>query len=77
MRSNIPDHRRLQTKNGEGRLVYQIPDLKLSRDRSREQLAGFHPGIKRSVNPHQYPAGLELGLHELKTDMILQARTAN
>jgi nicotinate phosphoribosyltransferase len=60
----------------EGRLVYQIPDLKLSRDRSREQLAGFHPGIKRSVNPHQYPAGLELGLHELKTEMILQARTA-
>ena len=26
------------------------------------------------INPHQYPVGLESGLHELKTELILQAR---
>src|SRR5437879_3314089 len=56
-----------------GRLIYQTPSLKDSRERARQQLAGLHPGIKRSVNPHQYPAGLELGLHDLKTRLILAA----
>ena len=34
----------------------------------------LHPGIKRFDNPHQYPAGLESGLHELKTRLILAAK---
>jgi nicotinate phosphoribosyltransferase len=60
----------------QGRLVYQRPSLDAIRERVREQLAMLHPGIKRFVNPHQYVAGLELGLHELKTKLILQARAA-
>ena len=38
------------------------------------QLAMFHAGVKRFANPHQYPVGLELGLHERKTKLILKAR---
>jgi nicotinate phosphoribosyltransferase len=57
-----------------GRLVYQPPALTEVRERVRQQLALFHPGIKRTVNPHQYPVGLELSLHELKTKLVLQAR---
>jgi len=57
-----------------GRLVYQSPSLQNIRERVARQLAMLHPGIKRSVNPHQYPAGLELGLHDLKTKLVLQAR---
>ena len=38
------------------------------------QLGAFHGGIKRFVNPHQYPVGLERSLHELKTRLILEAR---
>jgi nicotinate phosphoribosyltransferase len=57
-----------------GKLVYEAPPLRQSRERVQQQLALFHPGIKRFVNPHQYPAGLELGLHELKTRLILRAR---
>jgi len=57
-----------------GQLIYKTPSLKESRERTRQQLAALHPGIKRSVNPHQYPAGLELGLHDLKTKLILAAR---
>jgi nicotinate phosphoribosyltransferase len=34
----------------------------------------FHAGVKRLVNPHQYPVGLELGLHDVKTKLILEAR---
>jgi nicotinate phosphoribosyltransferase len=34
----------------------------------------LHPGIKRFENPHQYPAGLELTLHEFKTRLILRAK---
>lgn len=57
-----------------GRCVYQAPPIEAVRGRVREQLAGLHEGIKRFVHPHQYPAGLELGLHERKTRLILQAR---
>jgi nicotinate phosphoribosyltransferase len=34
----------------------------------------LHAGIKRFENPHRYPAGLELGLHELKMKLILRAK---
>lgn len=57
-----------------GQPVYQQPALKEIRKRVQQQLAMFHPGIKRRVNPHQYPAGLELGLHDLKTKLVLQSR---
>ena len=57
-----------------GRLVYKPPSLLEIRRRVQQQLTMLHPGIKRFVNPHQYVAGLELGLHELKTRLVLQAR---
>ena len=57
-----------------GKLVYDIPTLDAVRARAQQQLAGFHAGIKRFVNPHQYPVGLERRLHDLKTELILKAR---
>jgi nicotinate phosphoribosyltransferase len=57
-----------------GKVVYDSPPLKKIRERVRDQLAMLHPGIKRFENPHQYPAGLELTLHELKTKLILRAK---
>ena len=42
--------------------------------RVKEQLACLHPGIKRFVNPHLYPVGLERRLHERKTELVLEAR---
>jgi len=58
----------------QGRRTYDPPPLAETRRRTAAQLAGFHPGIKRFVNPHRYPVGLELGLFELKTQLILEAR---
>jgi len=58
----------------QGRRVYDPPPLAEVRARTLDQLDHFHPGIKRFVNPHQYPVGLELGLFDLKTQLILEAR---
>ncbi len=57
-----------------GQCVYRVPRLEQIRERVRCQLDSLHPGIKRFVNPHRYPAGLELSLHETKMRLILQAR---
>jgi nicotinate phosphoribosyltransferase len=57
-----------------GKLVYAMPSLESSRSRAQEQLAMLHRGNKRFDNPHEYPAGLELSLHELKTELILRAK---
>ncbi|HEX5715528.1 MAG TPA: nicotinate phosphoribosyltransferase [Thermoanaerobaculia bacterium] len=58
----------------QGRRVYEPPPLREVRQRTADQLAGFHGGVKRFANPHRYPVGLERGLFDLKTHLILQAR---
>ncbi|GAB3219522.1 nicotinate phosphoribosyltransferase [Spirosoma arcticum] len=57
-----------------GRQVYDCPDIHATRARVQEQLAGLHSGVKRFVNPHTYPVGLETSLHELKTELTLKLR---
>jgi len=57
-----------------GQLVYQAPTLGEIRQRAQTQIGMFHAGIKRFVNPHAYPVGLELGLHEMKMKLILKLR---
>ena len=57
-----------------GNRVYDPPPLEAVRRRTQDQLALFHPGIKRFINPHEYPVGLERHLHDHKTRMILAAR---
>jgi nicotinate phosphoribosyltransferase len=48
--------------------------LEACRARARAQVAALHPAVRRLVNPHAYPAGLELALHDRKTAMILRAK---
>ena len=57
-----------------GRRVYEPPPLDELRRRSTEELSRFHAGVKRFVNPHRYPVGLERALHDLRTQLMLQAR---
>jgi len=57
-----------------GQLIYQVPALVEVRQRAQDQIGMFHSGVKRLVNPHEYPVGLELGLHDQKMKLILQAR---
>jgi nicotinate phosphoribosyltransferase len=58
----------------QGQRVYDPPPLADVRQRVRDQLAGFHEGVKRFTNPHKYPVGMELGYFDLKTRLILEAR---
>jgi nicotinate phosphoribosyltransferase len=57
-----------------GQPLRELPGLEAIRERAARQLAMLHPDIKRLDHPHQYPAGLELGLHELKTRLVLKAK---
>ena len=61
----------------QGRCVYERPDIHAVRARVQAQLAELHPGVKRFVNPHTYPVGLEKHLHDLKTELILKTREGN
>lgn len=58
----------------DGVIVAPEPDIQASRARAASQLASLHPGIRRFVNPHAYPVGLEPRLHELRTHLVLAAR---
>jgi nicotinate phosphoribosyltransferase len=69
-----PNHDLLVPVLRQGKAVYVHPPLQAIRERTRQQLAMLHPAVKRFVNPHPYPAGLELGLHRLKIDLILKAK---
>ena len=57
-----------------GRVVYDPPPLVETQARAKQQVSRLHPGIRRFVNPHQYPVGLALQLYELKTRLVLEAR---
>jgi nicotinate phosphoribosyltransferase len=57
-----------------GKRVYDPPALHLSRARCESQLATFHQGVRRFLNPHTFPVGLEQNLFDLKTRLILARR---
>ena len=59
-----------------GRRVYDPSPLAEVRGRTGAQLARFHAGVKRFMNPHQFPVGLERRLHDLRANLVLEARRA-
>ncbi len=60
-----------------GELVYNLPTIHEIKDRVKNQLMMFHKGIKRFVNPHSYPVGLEKTLSDDKYDLIMRLRKKN
>ena len=54
--------------------VAPSPSLDEIRDRARNQIASLHPAIRRLLNPHVYPVGLEMRLHERRTALVLERR---
>ena len=57
-----------------GRRVGASPALADIRARARAQVGALHPGIRRLLNPHVYPVGLERRLHDRRTQLILERR---
>jgi nicotinate phosphoribosyltransferase len=58
----------------QGAAVWTPPPLGDLRARTLAELGRLHAGIKRFLNPHQYPVGLEEGLFDLKTRLVLANR---
>jgi nicotinate phosphoribosyltransferase len=67
-------HPLLQPIFRDGKRVAPAEHIDESRKRTGEQLSKLHPTIRRIVNPHGYPCGLELGLHERRMAQILEAK---
>jgi nicotinate phosphoribosyltransferase len=59
----------------QGELVYTLPTLTEIQTRTAEQVNSLDPTIRRFLNPHMYPVGLELSLYKLKTDLIKKLRS--
>src|ERR1035437_1558244 len=59
-----------------GLRVRPSPTLDEIRTRAREQVGSLHPAIRRLLNPHIYPAGLEMRLHEPRSAPLLERRRA-
>ncbi len=57
-----------------GSLVYESHGIPAARGRLKKDLSMLHEGIKRQTFPHTYPVGLERGLFDRKSKMILQLR---
>jgi nicotinate phosphoribosyltransferase len=50
--------------------VHDPATISEARAHAGAQLASFPDAIKRALNPHRYPAGLELGLHNRRRTLI-------
>jgi nicotinate phosphoribosyltransferase len=57
-----------------GRKVYDAPGLPEIQQRAAAQLEYLVSGVKRFVNPHLYPVGVEAALHKTKLRLIEAAR---
>jgi nicotinate phosphoribosyltransferase len=57
-----------------GKLVYDRPQIHEVRETAAAQLGKFYSGIKRLLNPHIYPVGLEYNLNDLKARLIAEHR---
>jgi nicotinate phosphoribosyltransferase len=57
-----------------GTLVYQKPTVHESRKKTLFELETIHKSVKRFANAHAYPVGLEKGLFDMKTNLILKLR---
>jgi nicotinate phosphoribosyltransferase len=64
----------LQPVMRDGAVVAQPDGLPAARVRAQSQLGKLHPTIRRFVHPHEYPVGIDIGLHELRDRMIQEAR---
>jgi len=75
--SDLESHDLLVPIFRNGIQVYEEPLLNSIRENTRNELQGFHQGIKRFVNPHQYVVGMEKTLYDNKINLIKSVRKKN
>lgn len=57
-----------------GKLVAELPTLEESRATAQREVAALDPSIRRFLNPHVYPVGLEESLNKFRMELILEKR---
>ncbi|PYL08700.1 MAG: nicotinate phosphoribosyltransferase [Verrucomicrobia bacterium] len=57
-----------------GELVYEAPNIEVSREYARQQLSCAPPEILQLKKPAPYKIGLERSLHELRSKLIARAK---
>ncbi|MBC6991093.1 nicotinate phosphoribosyltransferase [Hymenobacter sp. BT491] len=57
-----------------GQRVCELPTLEEIRQYAQREVHSLDPSIRRFLNPHTYPVGLEASLHHFRTDLILEKR---
>jgi len=55
--------------------VYETPSLIEIKERVEREKRHFHSTVLRLVNPHHYPVGNEVKLNEVRTDLMIKARS--
>ena len=55
-------------------VVCDRPRIDAIRTRAQQQVAALDPSVKRFLNPHEYPVGLEQGLHAERTRLVVEAK---
>ena len=58
----------------QGHLVQPLPTLAESKKTTQQEVNSLDASIRRFLNPHVYPVGLEQGLHEFRTQLMLDKR---
>lgn len=58
----------------DGSLVYDRPSLNEIQQTTREELKALPVGVKRFLNPHTYPVGMQQDLYDLKLKLMKKIR---
>ncbi|MBT9393228.1 nicotinate phosphoribosyltransferase [Hymenobacter sp. NST-14] len=74
VRPEAPFRELLEPVFRQGKLVQQLPTLAESRARAHREVLALDPSIRRFLNPHTYPVGLEESLNTFRTQLILAKR---
>ena len=55
--------------SGQGQRVLDLPTLAESRAHAQREVQSLDPSIRRFLNPHTFPVGLEKGLYDYRTQL--------
>jgi nicotinate phosphoribosyltransferase len=73
-RPNAPFRDLLTPVLRQGRLMQPLPTLQESRALAQQEVNSLDASIRRFLNPHIYPVGLEQSLQEFRTQLMLEKR---
>jgi nicotinate phosphoribosyltransferase len=74
VRPDAPFRDLLSSVLRQGELVQPLPSLTESRALASQEVHSLDASIRRFLNPHVYPVGLEQLLHEFRTQLMLERR---